>query len=101
MTMKKSEVFRKLVQLRTDADVFIDSIPSPINEAIFDNDYSNAQGLMIDMLSDAYFGKHAESVNWFLYEWKPGYTVSIDGKETVIEYLDEYIEWMIENEDFE
>lgn len=99
--MKKSDVFRKLVKLRTDADVFMNSIPSPINDAIFDNDYSNSQGLMIDMLTDEYFGKHAESVYWFLYEWKPGYTVSIDGKEKGINSLDEYIKWMIEHEDFE
>ena len=54
-----------------------------------------------DKLMKVAFGEHYQSVEWFLYEWKPGFEVGIDGVETVINNIDDYIAWLKLNEGFE
>ena len=99
--MKKSEVFRKIVALTKEGNDFLDSVPNSISSVFFDNGYNNAQGLINDLLIDEYFGEHAGSVNWFLYDWKPGYEVEYNGQTTKIDDLDQYIEWMGRTEFFQ
>jgi hypothetical protein len=99
--MKKSDVFRKLVKLHNDINQYLDRVPSDIVQSIFDNEYSNNQGHMVDLLIDEYFGEHAESVLWFMYEWKPGFAVGYDGNAQKIYSLDEYIEYLKVHEGFE
>jgi hypothetical protein len=99
--MKKSEVFRIIVDRHKDANEFIDKIPYSIAAPIFDNEYINEFHKINELLLKEYFGVHADSISWFLYEWKPGYEVSMNDVTTTINSLEEYIDWMIKNEGFE
>lgn len=96
----KEEVFRIIWQQKQNADKFIDSLPMSINEAFFANEFTDAYHIISDTLMREYFGKHWDSVCWFLYEWRKGFTVGIHKADTVINDIDDYIEWMKQNEDF-
>lgn len=98
--MKKSDVFRKIVKLNKESTEFLDSIPVEINEAFFDNPHSNAIGMINDLLIKAYFQEHAESIFWFLYEWKPFAEVEYCGVTEKIKDIDHYIDWMQRVEGF-
>jgi hypothetical protein len=50
------------------------------------------------MLINVVFGDHAEAVNWFIYEWKPGSAVGFNGETSNIPDFDHYIEWMKKHE---
>jgi hypothetical protein len=99
--MTKEQLFRNMVALQTVANDYIKQIPTDIQDSFFDNGYVNTIRMMNDELIEVAFGEHYPSVEWFLYEWKPGYEVGYDGKFTVINNLDEYIEWMKLVEGFE
>lgn len=104
--MTKSDVLRKIVQLHNEQNAYIDSIPNEFSSLIFDNEYTNCCGMMVDTLIDSYFGNHAESISWFLYEWKPGFSAGcVDEaglKVTVdIDNIDDYITYMKEYEGFD
>lgn len=97
----KEEVFRIIWQQKQLADKFIDSLPRSINEAFFANEYTDAYNVISDTLMMEYFGRHWDSVYWFLYEWKQGFMVGIYTADTVINNIDEYIEWMKKHENFQ
>ena len=99
--MTKIEVFKKLVALNKKQNDYIDRVPSDISAVVFDNEYINIQGQMMDLLIQNYFGDQADSIYWFLYDWKPGYSVEVDGQQTMINNIDEYIAWMKAVEFFE
>lgn len=90
-------VVTKLIELELAKNTYIDSIPTDIRGVFFDNEYTNSMGRQYDLLLQTLFGPAmAEDVYWFLLEWKPGYTVSIDGKEYVINTPKEFIAYMAE-----
>jgi hypothetical protein len=99
--MSKAQTFKYIYEQTIKGEKFIDSLPVSVRSAFFDNELQESTQLIADVLIRKYFDEHWESVEWFLYEWKPGYTVGIGGRETMINNIDEYIEWMRENEDFE
>jgi hypothetical protein len=72
MNQQQIEVLKKLKKLTKKSDAFVDSVPRCLREVVYDNDFSNAQGLMIDVLVNAFFEEFVEDCYWFLYEWKPG-----------------------------
>lgn len=99
--MSKAQTFKYIYEQMQIGEQFTDSIPTCIRAAFFDNPLQESTQMICDILMCKYFDEHWESVEWFLYEWKPGYTVGIGGQDTVINNIDEYIEWMRENEEFE
>jgi hypothetical protein len=103
--MNKEQVFRKIVKLQTDADAWLDTVPREIKAAFFDNDYVNNLRMMIHLLMDQYFAEHVTSIEWFLYEWKPGSEIGYgdygDTALTPIHNIDDMINWMKVNEGFE
>jgi len=97
----KESLFRKIYELNKQSDIYIKNIPNAISSVIFDNGYVEPQNKIKDILMEVVFGEHCESIEWFLYEWRPGYSVSYDGYSTVINNIDEYIQWMKRVEGFE
>lgn len=76
MTSFKERLLR-ILSAKEAQDKYIDSIPSDIRDAIFDNTYSNEQGMLNDFLMKELFGDQlVEEVYWFLYDWKPGVTIT-------------------------
>jgi hypothetical protein len=98
MTPELIEVVRKLKSLDNEAEEYISPIPYDIANAIFDNTYVNAKGLMLDTVVDALFGVNTEEVVWFLYEWKPGnkepQIFLADGTKIVLETEEQYYKYL-------
>lgn len=47
-----------------------------------------------DKLMSALFGQMLEDVLWFLYDWKEGYEIEVDGKKYIINNLDDYLAYV-------
>lgn len=98
--MSKEQTFRFVYEQMQKGEKFTDSIPTCIRAAFFDNPLQESTQMIADVLMRKYFDEHWESIEWFLYEWKEGYTVGVGGMEKVINSIDDYIEWMKEHEGF-
>lgn len=98
--MSKEGIFRKIVELHEKREAYFNTIPPDLREFVYDNQYANLLCMENDVLLEQVFGEHFEDVMWFLYEWKAGYTVGVDGTETVINSLDEFITWLKANSGF-
>lgn len=96
--MTKTEIFRKLYEHHLERDKYLDRVPPDISGVLFDNMYTEMLHIDVSMLIDAVFGDHAEAVNWFIYEWKPGSAVGANGETFNIPDFDHYIEWMKKHE---
>lgn len=97
----KEFVFRQLYMRNVEREQYIDSIPREFREVILFNKYVDSLVHDCNLLVDCVFGEHADSVNWFLYEWQPGYEVGLsEGEQTPINNIDEYVDWMKKNEGF-
>lgn len=76
--LSRVELIRKLYELHLEQEEWIDSLPTDIRDAFFDNAYTNAQGLMVDALGKYALGDAYEDVMWFLYEFVPGTNQTIE-----------------------
>jgi len=101
--MSKEQLFREIYKLHQEAEEYLNKLPDDIKHSgyIFDNGYTNPLMIMKDKLMEVAFGEHYQSIEWFLYDWQPGYGVGIHGVETEIHNIDDYITWMKLNEGFE
>ena len=100
MSNTKEMLFRRLYQDHLDREAYLDSCPDEIQLFIMDNKYAGITGAQNSILIQHIFGDHAESIFWFLYEWKPGYEVGFNGVTRAINNIDEYIDWMKQFEGF-
>lgn len=95
--MKKETIFRKLYENKVERDNYIDSVPLDIRDAIYDNLYSDLLIRDCEMMMKIVFEEHTSSVEWFLYDWEPGFKCD----EVKIMDIDQYIEYLKMNEGFE
>ena len=102
--MTREEIFRKLYKEYKAAQDYMSKVPSDISTFMVTNDYAESYHKMVEMLIPAYFGKHAEAIEWFIYDWEVGYKVSANiGDRTIIltiNNIDEYIKYLKKYEDF-
>lgn len=97
----KECVFRKLYQMSKKRDEYMATVPGDLYSSVIDNGYVESIIHERDMLLRLVFGDHADAIEWFLYEWKPGLEVGYEGVPmTPINDIDEYIEFMKKNEGF-
>ncbi len=90
-------VVNRLYELEQERDKYLESLPADIRDSFFDNEYTNIMGMQYDIVLQALFGPvMVEDVYWFLLEWKPGYSVTVDGKEYTIQNVDQFIAYMVE-----
>lgn len=101
LNMRLERLFREIYKNHVERTEYLDCIPRDINTFVVDNAYAVNMDQERDMLIKAIFGIWAESVEWFLYEWEPGYEVSIHGISTKIYNIDEYIDWIKKEEGFD
>lgn len=94
--MNKAQIFRELYNNSVAREGYIDRVPVDIRDAISSNDYSINLQLERDMLLKQVFGEYTEAVEWFLYEWRPGFKVD----DVAINSIDEYIAYMVQHEEF-
>lgn len=93
----KEKIFRELYANLLKRDEYFDTIPQDINMAFIENQYVDNLLHERDMLIRLIFGEHSDAIEWFLYEWRPGFEV--DGVK--INNIDEYIDYMKKCEWFE
>lgn len=100
--MKKElvDVVRKLKNYDDEKSKYIESIPSDISSAFFDNTYTNAQSMQVDCLMEALFGNMIEDVCWFLYEFKAGkssgpHCILKDGTEYTFNTNEDYYDYLL------
>lgn len=96
----KEQLFRDLYKGVLDRDGYTDKIPSDIVHTVFDNGYVNSITAERDMMAKMLFGDDYYAVEWFLYEWKPGYAVGVGDTTKEIYNIDEYIDWIKKYEGF-
>jgi hypothetical protein len=97
---KKETLFRLLYQSKLDREIYSDSIPSDLSD-VFLNGYTDSLHKDYSELLNAFFGPHTQSIEWFLYEWEPGYEVGIGGGVvTKIHNIDEYVSFLNTFENF-
>ena len=75
MNKRKIAVVKALKDLQEQGGEYIDSVGSEFIGIIMDNEYCNTRGLMIDVLSRAFFKDMDCDVSWFLYDFKAGTTI--------------------------
>ena len=98
--MNKIELFKKIYAEHVKGDIWLDTVPTEISSIIFDNPYVESITRSNSILLETVFGAHAESIYWFMYEWKPGDEVAIGNYSAKIMGIDQYIDWMVANEGF-
>lgn len=99
--MNKSKIFRKIYENEQKRDKYLMSIPADIRMSVVDNAYTNSVQEERDMLLRLIFEEYTFAIEWFLYEWTPGAEVGFDTDMVKINSIDEYIDYMKNNEGFE
>jgi protein tyrosine phosphatase len=96
---EKETLFRLLYESKVARNKYSDSIPYDLS-GVFLNEYTDSLHSDYSALLKAFFGSHTQSIEWFLYEWKSGYEVGIDGVNTKIHNIDEYVSFLKTFENF-
>ena len=100
-SLNKEQLFRELYKSDVKRLNYFDTVPHDLR-AVMLNQYTDHLFNDRDMLIKFAFGEHANSVEWFLNDWQPGFEVGIvNGEETIINNIDDMIDWMKKNEGFE
>jgi len=85
-----------LLEVKEDADRWLDSVPGEINDAFFDNPYINAYQAMLHL----FLAKCGAEIEWFFYEWStdPALSLIDSGKEFTLDSIDEVVEYLRSND---
>lgn len=95
--MNKEKIFRKLYQNQLDRENWLNSIPYEVQMVFWNTPYVDSYIRDRDMMMEYVFGEHLDAINWFLFEWQPGYEA--DG--VPIRDIDHYIEFLKQTQGFE
>ena len=93
------EKFKSIVNILKTEDekreVWISTLPWSLREAFFDNEYVSSLHGTISHLMEALLSSELleDDVNWFLFEWKPGFTIFAGDKDYVINDIDDYFSY--------
>lgn len=93
------KLIKEIRELDQKAEEYINKLVYPIDMFMVDNEHSNCQSLIQSKLMREVFGDMYEDVTWFLYEWKPGYTITTgantpEEKTYVIETEENYYKYL-------
>lgn len=94
--MKPNELeklLNNIIALNKKQDDWIDSLPTEISSAFFDNPYTGASSEQINQLLKFIFGSWHEDVCYFLYESSP-HKITTSKNDYVINNVKEYINYM-------
>lgn len=97
----KAKTVKKLIQniqiQKKIGNDWLDNINSEIRTVFFDNSYVESLHNQVQLLMKQTFKNIYEEVDWFLYDWRPGFTITNkDGKDYVINNLDDFIQYLSE-----
>mgnify|MGYP006272226115 CR=1 FL=1 len=99
--MDKISLLKKIKKLEKECNTHwvypLPGVFSDLREAVLDNDYTNALGLMKDECLKFIFSDRYEDVCWFLYDWdgKPTAITLWDGEEYSISCDEDFFRYII------
>ncbi len=99
MNFEKFKSIVTMLKIEDDKrEAWLSSIPWSLREAFFDNEYvASFQGIINNLLEVLLPNECLEEdVNWFLFEWRPGFTIFVADKDYVINNIDDYFEYIKE-----
>lgn len=97
----KAKTVKKLIQniqeQRKVGNDWLDNINYQIRTVFFDNSYTDSLHKQVDLLMRSTFKDIYEEVDWFIMDWKAGFTITNkDGKDYIINNLDDFIQYLSE-----
>ena len=82
--MTKTELLQQLRSHQRQRDAYLAAVPRDLRQAVYDNEFCGSLEASNDLLTAAAFGDAYEDVQWFLYEMRPGYSITeADGSQHV------------------
>ena len=84
------EVVHRLVENKKLYNT-LDNYPMTYSTLIVEDDYVNDSLMLNDFLLEKLFPDHYECLSWFMWDWIPGASVLINGKEYIINDLEDYL----------
>ncbi len=79
-------------EVREDYSDSISELDYCLSLYVIDNKYTNSVCMENDFLIQQLFGELTDHVCWFLYEWKPGYSIGDNGVDYVIETVQDFVD---------
>jgi len=70
-------LLRQLQELKAKADAYLDPLPAEVSTLLVTNAYAEAHYAQLSLLGAAAFGDAWPDVDWFLNEWRPGFTITV------------------------
>ena len=97
----KAKTVKKLIQnIQEQRKVgydWLNNINYQIRTVFFDNSYTESLHKQVDLLMRATFKDIYEEVYWFIMDWREGFTITNkDGKDYIINNLDDFIQYLSE-----
>lgn len=90
------EEFKQIV-LRLNANrIYYDGLnkyPSTYSTLIVSDEYVNDTAMVNNFLLQLLLPDHYNCLTWFLWDWKPGFSVIDNGIEYVIHNIDDYLKF--------
>lgn len=90
---KFCEIFAVMFDNDKRGSAYLQTVPTDIRSAVFDNGYVDSLNNTISKLCDVVFEPYVETVYWMLYEWKPGAAVIEGEKLYVINDLSDFFNY--------
>lgn len=97
------EQFEKLVRFlhaRNQADAeYLHPLPSQLSEVLATNPLTESLYSQVALLSETVFGELWHDVQWFLFDWKPGFCIEITATATnpkrsyTIQSIEDYLSY--------
>lgn len=95
--MNREKIFRKLYESHLRRERWLNSIPSEVQMVFWNTPYVDSYVRDQTVMMEYVFGEHLDAVEWFLYEWQPGFEVD----KVPIQSIDHYIEFLKSTQGFE
>ena len=87
----------EIIRLDKEGDAWLETVPSAIRDSFYDNGYTETFYKQKELMLKFIFKNLYEEIFWFLYDWRKGFTITNkDGKEYIINNLDDFVQYLSE-----
>ncbi len=84
----------KVLGLEKESDDWLSTLNPEIAPAFFDNTYVNNTRFEFEAALKLTTGDLYDDISWFLFEWQPGFHITIDDKKYEINNVDDYFNYL-------
>lgn len=76
-----SGLVRYLHEQKEQNAQYLDKLPNQLSEVLVTNPVAESLYNQLDTVCEALFAQHWQDVQWFLQEWRPGFTIELQEQE--------------------